>query len=110
MQAMLRQGLLSAELIHATVNHEEKARAMAKDLGVRVSTDNIAAVRESEIALVCVKPQVVGQVMEQIAPVVTPEKVLISVAASVPTDYMEKRLPEKSKIIRAIDFTRGMRA
>jgi pyrroline-5-carboxylate reductase len=108
MQAMLRQGLLSAELIHATVNHEEKARAMAKDLGVRVSTDNIAAVRESEIALVCVKPQVVGQVMEQIAPVVTPEKVLISVAASVPTDYMEKRLPEKSKIIRAMPNTPSM--
>lgn len=108
MQAMLRQGLLSADLIRATVQHEEKARTMAKDLKIHVSTDNIAAVRESEIVLVCVKPQVVGQVMEQIAPVVTPEKVLISVAASVPTDYMEKRLPEKSKIIRAMPNTPSM--
>ena len=108
MQAMLRQGLLSADLIHATVQHEEKARTMAKDLKIRVSTDNVAAVRDSEIALICVKPQVVGQVMEQIAPVVTPEKVLISVAASVPTDYMEKRLPEKSKIIRAMPNTPSM--
>jgi pyrroline-5-carboxylate reductase len=108
MQAMLRQGLLCADLIHATVQHEEKARTLSKDLNIRVSTDNLTAVRDSEIALVCVKPQVVGQVMQQIAPVVTPEKILISVAASVPTDYMEKRLPEKSKIVRAMPNTPSM--
>lgn len=108
MQAMLRQKLLSADLIHATVQHEEKARALAIDLNVRVSTDNVAAVRDSAIVLVCVKPQIVGLVMEQIAPVMTPDKLLISVAASVPTDYMEKRLPEKSRVVRAMPNTPSM--
>jgi pyrroline-5-carboxylate reductase len=108
LQAMLRKQLLSANLVHATVQHSEKAYGLGKELGIEVSTDNVAAVRDADIVLVCVKPQIVGQVMEQIADVATPEKLLISVAASVPTDYMEKRLSGNPRIIRAMPNTPSM--
>src|ERR1700675_4899803 len=90
MQAMLQKGVLSKTLIHAPVQHAEKADTLNNELGIEVGTDNAAAARDSQIILVCVKPQTVAQVMEEIAPVMTPNKLVISVAASVPTDYMEK--------------------
>jgi pyrroline-5-carboxylate reductase len=108
MQAMLQKGLLSKALIHATVQHSEKAEALNNELGIDVGTDNAEAVRQSQIVLVCVKPQTVAQVMEEIAPVATPDKVIISVAASVPTDYMEKRLAGAVPVIRAMPNTPAM--
>src|ERR1700743_3652624 len=81
MQGMLAKGLLSKALIHATVQHAEKAEALNNDLGIEVGTDNAEAVRNSQIVLVCVKPQTVAQVMEEIAPAATADKIIISVAA-----------------------------
>ncbi|HWR14372.1 MAG TPA: pyrroline-5-carboxylate reductase [Terriglobales bacterium] len=108
LQGMLQHGLFRKENVHATVQHGERACTLEKELGVRVTTDNVEAVRESDVVLVCVKPQMVGQVMEQIAPVATNSKLFISVAASVPTDYMEKRVPQDCHIIRAMPNTPSM--
>jgi pyrroline-5-carboxylate reductase len=90
------------------VQHPEKAETLNNDLGIEVGTDNAEAVRDSHIVLVCVKPQTVAQVMEEIAPVTTADKIIISVAASVPTDYMEKRLTAQVPIIRAMPNTPAM--
>jgi pyrroline-5-carboxylate reductase len=108
LQGMIEHGLFERELVTATVHHEEKVEAVRKVLKVKVGNDNVSAVRNAEVVLICVKPQTVGQVMEQIAPVVTSKQLLISVAASVPTDYMEKRLPDKAHIIRAMPNTPSM--
>jgi pyrroline-5-carboxylate reductase len=108
MQAMVQKGLLSKTLIHATVQHAEKAEALNNEFGIEAGTDNVEAVRDAQIVLVCVKPQTVAQVMEEIPAVATPDKLIISVAASVPTDYMEKRLTAEVPIIRAMPNTPAM--
>jgi len=84
LKALLEKGLLSPKATFATVQHEDRARALAEKLGVSVGTDNLAAVRNADIIFVCVKPQVVQEVMEQIRPNVTSKQLIISVAASVP--------------------------
>ena len=107
-QSILKAGLLSKELMHATVQHAEKARTLRKELGFDVGTNNVAAADGADIVLICVKPQQVAQVLEQIAPVTSPTQLIISVAASVSTDYMEQRLPDKVPIIRAMPNTPAM--
>lgn len=108
LQAMLKAELLSKELIHATVQHTDKARTLRKELGIDVGTNNVAAATDADIVLVCVKPQQVAQVLEQIAPITTPTQLIISVAASVSTDYMEQRLPKNLPIVRAMPNTPSM--
>jgi pyrroline-5-carboxylate reductase len=68
LKALLEKGLLSPKSTFATVQHEDRARALSEKLGVSVGTDNLAAVRDADIIFVCVKPQVVQEVMEQIRP------------------------------------------
>ena len=53
--------------------------------------DNRAAAKNADVIFLCVKPQTVAQVVEEIAPELNAEKLMISVAASVPTDYIERR-------------------
>src|ERR1700761_418381 len=88
LQAMLREGLLSASRVRATVTHADKAATLSKELGISVGTDNAAAVRGADIILLAVKPQTVGAVLDQLRDALTAEQLLISVAASVPTTYM----------------------
>jgi pyrroline-5-carboxylate reductase len=92
LRAYLKQGLFSPKRVSATVKHGEKAAALAKELGVSVTNDNRKAVKDADIILLGVKPQVVGDVLKEIAPELSDETLLISVAASVPTSYLEEKL------------------
>src|SRR5205807_5378913 len=96
LKALLEKGLLSPQATVATVQHEERARVLAEKLKVPVSTDNAAAVRGADIIFVCVKPQVVQEVMEQIRPNISNKQLIISVAASVPTSQIRRRWAAKS--------------
>src|ERR1700738_2739991 len=83
LKALLEKQLFSSKTTVATVQHEEKASSLSKKLGMPMGTDNRAAARNADIILLCVKPQVVDQVVEQIRPSITKKQLIISVAASV---------------------------
>ena len=105
LRAYLKQGLFSAKRITATVRHDEKAAALARELGVNVSTNNRAAVKRADVILLAVKPQVVGEVMKEIKPALGRGTLVISVAASVPTGYIEQRAGAKVPVVRAMPNT-----
>ncbi len=105
LNALLEKGLLSPTLTSATVQHEDRARVLSEKLGVPVSTDNLAAVSKADIIFVCVKPQVVQELMEQIRPAVSPDQLVISVAASVSTSQIEKALGGNIPVVRAMPNT-----
>lgn len=105
LRAYLKQGLFSPKRVCATVRHEEKAAALAKALGVAVSTNNRDAVKEADIVLLGVKPQVVGDVLKEIEPKLGKDTLIISVAASVPTSYIEQRVGENIPVVRAMPNT-----
>ena len=65
----------------------------------------MAAVDGADIVLVCVKPQVVQEVMEQISDKVTAKQLVISVAASVHTSQIESALGAGMPVIRAMPNT-----
>jgi pyrroline-5-carboxylate reductase len=105
LKALLEKGRLSPQSTVATVQHEDRARALAEKLGIPVGTDNLAAVRKADIVLVCVKPPVVQEVMEQIRANVSKKQLIVSVAASVPTSQIEKALAHEVPVIRAMPNT-----
>jgi pyrroline-5-carboxylate reductase len=105
LRAYLKQGLFAPKNVTATVKHGDKAVALAKELGVSVTTDNRSAVRGADIVLLGVKPQVVGEVLKEIAPELSEKTLVISVAASVPTNYIEQHIGAGVPVIRAMPNT-----
>ena len=105
LKALLEKNLLHPTLTCATVAHEERARTLSDKLHIPVSTDNLAAVHQADIIFVCVKPQVVQEVMEQIRPHVNRNQLIISVAASVPTSQIELALGVEVPVVRAMPNT-----
>ena len=105
LKALLEKRLLSPKATVATVQHEERARALSKQWHIPVGTDNLAAVRGADIIFVCVKPQVVEDVIQQIRPNISKRQLIISVAASVHTSEIEKALGSDVPVIRAMPNT-----
>lgn len=105
LNTLLQKGLLSRELTRATVQHEDRASALAHRLGIPVGTDNTEAVREADVILVCVKPQVVQTLMQQVRGTLSPRQLIISVAASVPTSQFEQVLSQPVPVVRAMPNT-----
>jgi pyrroline-5-carboxylate reductase len=105
LKALLEKHLLLPHATVATVQHEDRARNLSKLLGIPVGTDNKAAVRGADVIFVCVKPQVVEEVLSQIRPNVTRNQLIISVAASVPTAHIERALGAEIPVVRAMPNT-----
>lgn len=104
-RAFLQQRLLEREQIRATVGHESRAEELAGEFGFPVGTDNARAVQESSTVLLCVKPQNIAEVCREIDSVLTASHLLVSVAASVPTGYIEDHLSSRVAVVRAMPNT-----
>jgi pyrroline-5-carboxylate reductase len=105
LRAYLKQNLFQPENVTATVKHADKASKLANDLNINVITENRAAVKNADIVLLGVKPQVIGEVLQQISGELSPHALVISVAASVPTAYIEQRLGPKTAVVRVMPNT-----
>ena len=105
LQAFLKQQMLVPNQLVATVAHAERAAALSAQWGVEVSTDNQAAVRHADVILLGVKPFQVPALIAEIKPALTPEKLLISFAASVKTGAIEEAAGIEVPVIRAMPNT-----
>jgi pyrroline-5-carboxylate reductase len=108
MEAFLRRGLVPPDKISATVHQDVTGRREFSNGSIALSTDNRAAASAADIILLCVKPQTVGTVLNEIRPELNDRKLLISIAASVPTGYIEQRLSGNIPVIRAMPNTPSM--
>jgi pyrroline-5-carboxylate reductase len=106
-EAFVKQGLVAPKNLHATVGHPGAERKNFPS-SISAGNDNRAAAKKADVILLCVKPQTVGQVVDEIAPALSADKLVISIAASVPTDYIERRLSAKVPVIRAMPNTPSM--
>ena len=75
------------------------------DLGAAAAPDNATAVTGAEIVLLAVKPPQINDVLGQIAGVISPGQLIVSIAAGVRLETMESCLPDGVPIIRAMPNT-----
>jgi len=72
--------------------------------GVSTSTDN-CVVKDAEIVVLSVKPQVMDDVLKGIAPVLRKETLVISIAAGIPAAKIEDALEEGVRVVRVMPNT-----
>jgi pyrroline-5-carboxylate reductase len=99
---LLRGGGRAAEEIMVTVRREERAKELAERYGVQTSLSNADAAEWAEVLVLSVKPQDMEQLLEQLDGSVTPEALVVSLAAGIRTGFIEKRLPEGVPVVRVM--------
>ena len=110
LQAFLKNNLLHPDQLLATVHHPDRAQALSAQFGVEVDTDNLAAAKQADIVLLGVKPWQVPAVVNEIAPGLSPQKMLISFAASVKIRDIEDAAGCNLAVVRAMPNTPAMLA
>ena len=102
---LIEAGLVGREQFIATAAHNERLEQLREKLQIAVTLSNREAVRQAQIVLLCVKPQTVQEVVRQVAEDLTPQHLLISVAASVTTRFIEDLTIQAVPIIRVMPNT-----
>lgn len=83
----------------------ERLASLESAHGVRTTSDNHALVRDVDVVVLAVKPQVIDKVLEAIAPDLRAGQLVISVAAGVPMSVIESRLPSGARVVRSMPNT-----
>ena len=102
---MLDAGIVSKKQFIATAAHAERLDQLRNKLGIETTLSNGEAVRKAQIVLLCLKPQTVEEVLRQVADDLTPNHLVISVAASVTIRFMENILEKPVPLIRTMPNT-----
>jgi len=100
----LLAGLLSSGWsdIVATSRSEARAAELHERHGVETTTSNADAVSGAAVVVVAVKPQDIDALLASIHDAVTPQQTVLTVAAAIPTAYIEQRLPDGVPVVRAM--------
>lgn len=83
---------------------EEFAKSAAQRLDIEVLTDNKELVKNSDIVFIATKPNSVVEVLNEIKEQLTPEKLLVSIAAGVSTEKIGNIIPQ-NRVIRVMPNT-----
>jgi pyrroline-5-carboxylate reductase len=100
----LLAGLVSAGWsdVVATTRREERAAELRARYGVEATLSNPEAVAGASIVVIAVKPQDFAALLGEIAPSVSPDQTVLSVAAAIPTAQIEARLGAGVPVVRAM--------
>lgn len=100
----LRRAGRTPEEIVVVERSAERAEYLRREYGVRAAPVP-EAVAHAHTLIVAVKPQDVGGLLDELAPLVNPEQLVVSVAAGIPTKYYEQRLADGVPVIRVMPNT-----
>ena len=82
----------------------ERAAELTERSGVTV-VGNVEAARKADTLALVVKPQDMGELLDEIAGVVRPGQLVVSLAAGITTGFIESRLPEGVAVVRVMPNT-----
>jgi pyrroline-5-carboxylate reductase len=103
LSGMLRAGVAPSGVI-AAVRRPDRAEALRDSYGIEVTAAGEAA-DKAETLVITVKPQDMSGLLEEIAPHVRADQLVISVAAGIPTRYIESRLGGEVAVVRVMSNT-----
>jgi pyrroline-5-carboxylate reductase len=120
MASALIRGLLAARIyrpsgVWVADPVARQRRTLQRRHGIGAARDNRELVRGSRTVVLAVKPQVLPQVLEEIQPEVTADKLFVSIVAGFPLRRLEQGLGGSAKVVRTMPNTpallgRGMTA
>eukprot|EP00798_Chlamydomonas_sp_ICE-L_P011374 gene11374-12071_t len=103
-RGFIDKGVLAADQIRV-YDPKQANRDKFESLGAKSYPTNTEVVENSDMVFLCVKPAVIPKVLTQIKPYLTPDKVIVSVAAGVPISKLVEHTGPDYKIIRVMPNT-----
>ena len=104
-KGLVEANVVSASALMASDTRSERLGELDRRYGVRVAKDNIELVRESDVVVLAVKPQIMAPVLKEIASTLSRRQLVISVAAGVATARIRGEVGKDIRLIRVMPNT-----
>ncbi|MBC2582410.1 pyrroline-5-carboxylate reductase [Clostridium sp. DJ247] len=103
-------GLIKSELvlpsdIIASAASEKNLNIVKESYGISTSTNNIDAAKFSDILILAVKPNMYASVIEEIKEYIKDDPIVVTIAAGITIDSVEKNFGKKLKVVRTMPNT-----
>lgn len=107
MAEVIASGLLNSKLVEPdsiVMSHyrQDRLDELHERLGVATSVNNRDAYERSDIAVLCVRPQAMATVLQELRTGIRPNVLLITIAAGLPIDFYESRIGVEVPFVRAM--------
>lgn len=104
LKGMIDSGAVPPKAITVRNKRAEKAQALAEKFGVLTAPSNLEAAAGADIVLLSVKPQIFSQVLSELRGKLG-DTLVISVAAGVSTERIERELGGNPRVVRCMPNT-----
>ncbi len=104
-KGLIKTGFANPDDITATQAEVEQLEEKSRVLGIKVIADNKVLAQKSDVIFVAVKPNQAVDVLKEINPYITSEKLVVSIAAGVTLNKLEANLPIGTRVIRVMPNT-----
>ncbi len=101
-RGLLRTAVYQKSDIRATDPNPERQRLFSDSLGIDCGEDCRKAASHADIVILAVKPFVIAEALAQISPMLKPGALIISIAAGISTQFIEKILISTNATPRVI--------
>lgn len=102
---LLRQGLTTPDRLVVSDPLSVRREWLGRNFSVVVTDANQTAVRGADIVVLCVEPQVLDDVLAELAPSLRSHPLVISVAAGYPLSRIQAKLTGATRLVRAMPNT-----
>jgi pyrroline-5-carboxylate reductase len=100
--ALLDSAVCTSESLHIIQRGEDRAQALRSQFGCRVDLLPSPVVSQSEVVVLCTRPQDFPAAAASLAPCVSPAQLIISVMAGVPLARIRIDLPQAKQLVRCM--------
>lgn len=103
LSGLLHAGREPGDLLF-TERSAQRAAELTERYGIK-HVDIAGALAHADVVVVAVKPQDIEQLLDEMVPAVTPEQLVVSMCAGLPTKLFERRLAENTPVVRVMPNT-----
>ncbi|MFS0784543.1 pyrroline-5-carboxylate reductase [Bacillus sp. 1P06AnD] len=103
--ALLNSNQIEKEQLIVSVKSEESKSHIEEEFSVRVTLDNMQVVEEAAILFLAVTPNYYEEVISEISSSVTENHIIVSIAAGITIESMEKWFSKKVKLVKTMPNT-----
>ena len=104
-RGLIHGEVVGPERIFASAPRSERLDELRAAYKINATADNLEVARQADILVLSIKPQILEQVVREVAAVLRPGVLVISIAAGIDTHTIESHLLRGVRVVRAMPNT-----
>lgn len=101
-KAIIKSELTNSQNIFVSDLDNDKLLALEMKTGINTQNSNREVLENSEIVFLTIKPNIYSGVLEEVAPFLSPNHILISVAAGLSSSFIKEKISYRCKVLRTM--------